>query len=838
MTLSDQSHRLRRTQVSKGREPRGLGFTDRRHLLTIALLPGLAFLGVHCSSDPDLAQVLEPAEQRGDHVERTAEAVLGISICDGGPSVLSCGGVCTSVKEDTRNCGACGVRCARGFDCLGGICLPPEAAHPRAPRSSSTPAPVGSGGGPTPLGLTSWGTWTARGPHYGGRLDGITATAEADPTLLVGSPGGGVWRRRESALTWTFPLGYGWSDYTVVHLERDITNASRFYMQTWNGLYATTNLGDNWTPLVGQGGAPAGLLPVSGIPDPRPFTQGSIGSGSTLVLTSRPCWGLYYSFDGSTFTQHYPFSGGSTNEDNCIGSFAIDTTAQRVYFSTLKQVPGETAHVFRSTCAWSAGSPCLTWEPVQTGLPSYTVARALAFVPGSAGTDRMLTISHPSSQAEIHELPTGATGWTLRGTFATSGDERAFVWPGGNNLFLATYHLGYSSNLGLGTSFAHYFDPSEHVDVRGAYVDPAFSRVYAVNDGSSDLNNQWNITRWTWLAGGAPFGEANVGHAGLSTWQAYVVGVIPPASTLDPRRAFIGSQDNGIVCTDDAGASGFSISGTFGAGDLFSVQYAPSNPNRAYALSNEGVYRTDDARVGCSYPYTHWVAAGAALSITQYARGVLTVDPVDQTRLYAALTSGVGRSTDGGVTFPLRVLPGNVQPTAVYADAANVVYAGTLDHGIYRSSDGGDTWSAWGLNTGSPKVVMAFASSGGSTPTVWAATTSGLYRRLFAGSWTGPFVGGGGYVVSDVAVDPACPTRVYAALGFAPSRQYHRGGVQVTTDNGATWDAIAVGTGLHQGPVADIEVDALNPRYLYAASYGSGLWTYDWGATGVPTCQP
>ena len=35
----------------------------------------------------------------------------------------------------------------------------------------------------------------------------------------------------------------------------------------------------------------------------------------------------------------------------------------------------------------------------------------------------------------------------------------------------------------------------------------------------------------------------------------------------------------------------------------------------------------------------------------------------------------------------------------------------------------------------------------------------------------------------------------------------------------------------------EIEVDRLDPRYLYAASYGHGMWRYDWGAGNVPACQ-
>jgi hypothetical protein len=165
-----------------------------------------------------------------------------------------------------------------------------------------------------------------------------------------------------------------------------------------------------------------------------------------------------------------------------------------------------------------------------------------------------------------------------------------------------------------------------------------------------------------------------------------------------------------------------------------------------------------------------------------------------------------------------------------------VLYLGTEGGGVYTSSNNGGFWTPWALNTGSPEVVLAI-TKGATTvngETWWVATTSGLYRRIGTGAWE-VRTGGNGYVVNDVAVDPNCPTRVYAAFGFVVGRIQHRGGIRVSTDNGTTWSSITAGNAIHNTPVTDVEVDALSPRYLYAASYGRGLWVYDWGTP--PSCQ-
>ena len=329
-----------------------------------------------------------------------------------------------------------------------------------------------------------------------------------------------------------------------------------------------------------------------------------------------------------------------------------------------------------------------------------------------------------------------------------------------------------------------------------------------------------------------------VDEAGLQTWQVYFAGVVPPTSDSNPRRTYIGSHDNGNLCSNDAGASGWTPSGTFWAGDSFAFQYAPSNPERAYWSVYSGstlFYRTDNARTGCSYPYTNWASVSSLTWPRYLSRNTLAVDPADQNEVYFVQRNfGVARSTDGAVSWTTFPLPGGYSAVSVYVDARGVVYAGTEGHGVYYSKDDGATWNPGGLNDDSPELVLGIATDGLPDPTEWLATTSGLYRLAPGGVWT-LIDGGGGYVVNDVAVDPNCPSRVYWAKGFVARRQQHRGGIMVTHNNGATITNITAGSSFHNGPVADVEVDRFDKHYVYAASYGQGFWFYDWGDP-MPGC--
>jgi hypothetical protein len=164
--------------------------------------------------------------------------------------------------------------------------------------------------------LVDAGTWTELGPALGGRLDGIVADPSNANVLVVASPGGGVWRTQQGGGDWQPAQNFGLADYSVFHLEWDRIRPGRLLAVTWSDLYASTDLGDDWTNLTGFGGFPAPLMPLEHATDPKPFAQLKLSDSDSVILWSKPCQGLYYSYDGTAFTQHWPFSGGSSNPDN------------------------------------------------------------------------------------------------------------------------------------------------------------------------------------------------------------------------------------------------------------------------------------------------------------------------------------------------------------------------------------------------------------------------------------------------------------------------------------------------------------------------------------------
>jgi photosystem II stability/assembly factor-like uncharacterized protein len=227
-----------------------------------------------------------------------------------------------------------------------------------------------------------------------------------------------------------------------------------------------------------------------------------------------------------------------------------------------------------------------------------------------------------------------------------------------------------------------------------------------------------------------------------------------------PATFYFGATGGGVWKTDDAGGHWENVSDRdFRTGSIGAIAVAPSDANVIYAGTGEsqmrgnveagdGVYRSTDA--GRS-----WINVG--LRETRHISRVV-VDPRDAQVVFVAALGeawgpnrerGVYRSRDGGKSW-LRVLfvddktgaadlamdPRN--PRVLFAAMWQAYRApwslesGGPASGLYRSSDGGDSWTklAGGLPTG---IVgrIGVAVSGAREGRVWAiveAREGGLFR--------------------------------------------------------------------------------------------------------------
>lgn len=249
----------------------------------------------------------------------------------------------------------------------------------------------------------------------------------------------------------------------------------------------------------------------------------------------------------------------------------------------------------------------------------------------------------------------------------------------------------------------------------------------------------------------------------------------------DPDIVYMGSAGGGVWRSRDGGTNWrplFDRQIALGIGEPAAIAIDPADSDTLYIGTSQrltpqapaGLYKSTDGgascvRLGSGYP------AGNVGNATQFFSqwiNAVRVDPANSAIVYLASSSGVFRSTDGGLNWrPGTGLAGDtmslvLDPTS--SAAARVLYAGVSGSGVFRSVNGGQSW----------------------TPILSTATAA----------VAGVLAGGG---ITRVVVDLAPPTSppnpsgiqvLYASTGgsgTAPDPV----GLFMSTDAGATWSARA-----------------------------------------------
>jgi photosystem II stability/assembly factor-like uncharacterized protein len=333
----------------------------------------------------------------------------------------------------------------------------------------------------------------------------------------------------------------------------------------------------------------------------------------------------------------------------------------------------------------------------------------------------------------------------------------------------------------------------------------------------------------------------------------------------DPTDFFVGFVAGGVWKTTDGGATWLPLTDHSPISSVGAIAVAPSNRNVIYVGAGEaaprgnitygdGVYKSVDGG-------KTWANVG--LKDTRQI-GALIVDPANPNIVLVAALGhafgpnaerGVFRTTDGGKTWS-KVLYKNDQTGAI--DVAfdphnsSIVYAslwqarrqpwnfssGGPGSGLYRSSDGGITWTQVSGN-GLPKGILGridISVSGADSKRVYAmveAKDGGLFRSDDSGSHWRRINNDGrltqrAWYFSKIYADPKRADTLYAL----------NTGLFRSTDGGKSFNLLPARHGDHHG----LWIDPTNTDRLINASDGGASISFDGGKSWTtqnnqPTAQ-
>ena len=197
-------------------------------------------------------------------------------------------------------------------------------------------------------------------------------------------------------------------------------------------------------------------------------------------------------------------------------------------------------------------------------------------------------------------------------------------------------------------------------------------------------------------------------------------------------------------------------------------------------------------------------------------------------------------------------MSGRVTAIDVVLDNPDVMYVGTASGGLWKSASGGIKWEpifdrevtasigAVAIQQSNPSVI--WVGTGEGNPRNSLNGGYGIYKSLDGGkSWTLMGLEKTRHI-HRVVIDPTDPDVVYAGAIGSPWGEHPERGVFKTTDGGKTWKKILYNN--NKTGVADLVMDPTNPNKLFAAMWehkrdpwffksggdGSGLYmTHDGG---------
>ena len=684
--------------------------------------------------------------------------------------------------------------------------------------------------------------WRNIGPFRGGRSVAVTGIAGDPRTFYFGAVGGGVWKSENAGLTWR-PIMDAMNVASIGAIAVAPSDPKTIYVGSGeadmrsdiahgNGMYRSTDAGATWTHIGLDDSRQIGHILVAPN-DPKTLVVAVLGHGYGPSAMR----GVYRSTDGGTTWAHSLARDADTGAIDLASDPAMHDifvslwNTRRPPWSVYPPSYGPGSGLYHSL---DGGA---TWAPVAgAGLPTERVGKiGIAVAPSDP--KRIYAIVDAKAGG-LYRSDDGGTSWRL-----VDRDKR--LWDRGWYFCHVTVDPRDPDSVYVSdTSVYHSSDGGAHfVAIKGSpdgddfhqlWIDPTEpSRMALASDQGTSVSIDGARSWSSWF--------------NQPTGQFYHV----TADATVPYHLFGAQQDNGAAMilsrSDHRGIEERDWRAIVAGGESGTVAVDPRQPNTAYGTVGGGSddvvvenLRTNQTRaikptLGMPGPWrAEWTQPivfgrdGALYATNQRIfrsrdRGMTwRAISRDLARPYAGTPATLDATTAADVDGPEP--RGVVYALAPSPRDATMLWAGTDDGTIHRTTDDGRTWhdvtppavSAWshvdGIEASHFDANVAYVALDrhrldDDRPFVYATHDGGrTWREAHDG------ISGHAYV-NVVREDPRQRGLLYAGTEL---------GVYVSFDDGASWQSLRANM-----PVVSVRDLVVHDGDLAIATHGRALWILD-----------
>lgn len=643
---------------------------------------------------------------------------------------------------------------------------------------------------------------------------------------------------------WTKTAGTEGGNGTTVHFQRSTRFGDALFIgMNGGGVFRSSSPNQNaqWTQ-VSSGLTQNGLYPTT-----------ITSQGDTLWLGTHD--GIFRSVDNAASWQAVgaaTFAGLQIVKIVFNGPTIFASTLVRE-LSTVDTVTTPSECVYRSTDNGAS------WQAVSTNLPKDAGERyTLCVSPSVAAGTRIYALG---SEHGVYVSTDNGTTWNANNTGLTGNSLRLSVsdmLADGANLTICTRDgvfrairaitpttpEGTWQPLGTGlkgqilTGIVRYNS--------GLAVGTEGGGVFQLNTSTSQwtpLNNTFNKSLPNFFVKGIAANNFQVSISGDDlfvvtegagfinyatqpadgrAWQQTNTNLIAgTVSTLFTSNGALiaGTSGNGIMRSLNSGnswsrAGGFEVPQGPQGGSVYVNDIAQAG-NRLFAATYGGVFSSTDN--GSTWTSANGTGANALrdLALSVYGVGA----DATGTPVFAATGNGLYASSDNGATWQVRGAQSLDDSVQIHnfafrrTGSTTTIFAGTLESGVYRSTDGGNTWREASGNltrtsTGGLSVNAILVSGAN----LFAATADGVYFSSDDGrTWTRR--------ASGMDANNPAAFRIVERNGILIATT--AGGVYRSGNNGASWTNVS--QGLKNTSNYALAADAEN-AYIADDTFGDGVW--------------